>query len=175
MWDTSDPRVCGGAVSCYGRLPLCRGLSPRVRGSRGQRCIGRSSSGSIPACAGEPGSRGREGTAIGVYPRVCGGAPRGSSGRSCLAARGETQRCTESGECASGRSAPAGKVRPCLTRREEGRILGIWQPRTASSPSEQRSQAGCIAARMQRGLSPRAARGSIPACAGEPIDREAAC
>ena len=30
--------------------------------------------------------------------------------------------------------------------------MGILQPRTASSPSEQRSQAGCIAARMQRGF-----------------------
>ena len=52
---------------------------------------------------------------------------------------------------------PAGKERPCLTRREEGAYWAILQPRTASSPSEQRSQAGCIAARMQRGLSPRAA------------------
>ena len=35
------------------------------------------------------------------------------------------------------------------------------QPRTASSPSEQRSQAGCIAARMQRGLSPRAGEDGV--------------
>ena len=94
------PRVCGGAVPLVAVLPLCRGLSPRVRGSRisygGRR---RQGPGSIPACAGEPGLprripnrraglsprvRGSPDLAapvmsmVAVYPRVCGGAARTS-------------------------------------------------------------------------------------------------
>ena len=68
------PRVCGGAP---GALPLClrcRGLSPRVRGSRQvdqRRRLGR---GSIPACAGEPARPWAFVRPGPVYPRVCGGA-----------------------------------------------------------------------------------------------------
>ena len=53
------PRVCGGA-EVYGADSLNNlGLSPRVRGSRVQNVAITSTTGSIPACAGEPRSTGR--------------------------------------------------------------------------------------------------------------------
>ncbi len=68
------PRVCGGARPPRRRAAADRGLSPRVRGSRAMagRQIG--PTGSIPACAGEPGTIGRRLAFQSVYPRVCGGA-----------------------------------------------------------------------------------------------------
>ena len=51
-----------------------RGLSPRVRGSRGRLPTATTGLGSIPACAGEPGYDGATGLINQVYPRVCGGA-----------------------------------------------------------------------------------------------------
>ena len=50
------------------------GLSPRVRGSRNGRLAPRWDWGSIPACAGEPGSKIAREAEVRVYPRVCGGA-----------------------------------------------------------------------------------------------------
>ena len=48
------PRVCGGTRVLQAEMRLIKGLSPRVRGNRmtGRNCA--CSSGSIPACAGEP-------------------------------------------------------------------------------------------------------------------------
>ena len=73
------PRVCGGAEGEAVMMSIWKGLSPRVRGSRAYALLGPITTGSIPACAGEPL------TAIGarscsrVYPRVCGGATFGLS------------------------------------------------------------------------------------------------
>ena len=50
------PRVCGGTQSVPTRLDLIQGLSPRVRGNRQCRPFVLGERGSIPACAGEPGS-----------------------------------------------------------------------------------------------------------------------
>ena len=51
-----------------------RSLSPRVRGNQGQDSVGHGlSSGSIPACAGEPRGCASLWGLIPVYPRVCGG------------------------------------------------------------------------------------------------------
>ncbi len=73
-----DPRGCGGAevdrIARRGR----QGRSPRMRGSLivgGRPALGR---GSIPADAGEPGSRARAGARRRVDPRGCGGAWRTS-------------------------------------------------------------------------------------------------
>ena len=50
-----------------------QGLSPRVRGNPvAVECVA-SSTGSIPACAGEPPRRDFPTTGKKVYPRVCGG------------------------------------------------------------------------------------------------------
>ena len=70
---TVYPRVCGGTRCPAGRPPRRTGLSPRVRGNPGAPvpvafCIR-----SIPACAGEPGSKMRRPRCTEVYPRVCGG------------------------------------------------------------------------------------------------------
>ena len=67
------PRVCGGTA----HRPECagpwHGLSPRVRGNRDTSSFTPYSSGSIPACAGEPYTSSRSGSYDRVYPRVCGG------------------------------------------------------------------------------------------------------
>ncbi len=67
------PRVCGGTplppLPPYPAL----GLSPRVRGNRGQRHPAPPRYGSIPACAGEPVICVAGGFFLQVYPRVCGG------------------------------------------------------------------------------------------------------
>ena len=61
------------------------GLSPRVRGSRlaRTRCV--ESSGSIPACAGEPRLAPTFRHIFTVYPRVCGGAVSGRTRKVNLA------------------------------------------------------------------------------------------
>ncbi len=84
------PRVCGGALAHHGVRNRVLGSSPRVRGSLDTTCVDGPCSGFIPACAGEPQPRSRNGTRWGVHPRVCGGAavgkkkfkhPKGSSPR----------------------------------------------------------------------------------------------
>ena len=54
------------------QLGAC-GLSPRVRGNRMPSAVKRQVSGSIPACAGEPGRPQPLHRISRVYPRVCGG------------------------------------------------------------------------------------------------------
>ena len=49
------PRVCGGTQLTANRHANRAGLSPRMRGNRGELGSIRSSAGSIPAYAGEPG------------------------------------------------------------------------------------------------------------------------
>ena len=67
------PRVCGGTSASWAAAMGRRGLSPRVRGNPSARCLAPVRPGSIPACAGEPGSRAGVIDRGGVYPRVCGG------------------------------------------------------------------------------------------------------
>ena len=68
------PRVCGGSRRPKALTLRPVGLSPRVRGIRPQRPADHSGRGSIPACAGDPGFRGRWRESLWVYPRVCGGS-----------------------------------------------------------------------------------------------------
>ena len=67
------PRVCGGTFVLQRKRHPRQGLSPRVRGNLHYHLNHRVVTGSIPACAGEPGRGGRGGRLMGVYPRVCGG------------------------------------------------------------------------------------------------------
>ena len=67
------PRVCGGTFSIPLPSQTLRGLSPRVRGNQYRRARCPYSSGSIPACAGEPACVPGVGARSRVYPRVCGG------------------------------------------------------------------------------------------------------
>ena len=56
------------------------GLSPRVRGNHFILHLKAAMPGSIPARAGEPNSSASKSTAVGVYPRACGGTmPNGST------------------------------------------------------------------------------------------------
>ena len=66
------PRVCGATFLRPTLTRHTKGLSPRVRGNRGDG-IGRTRAlGPIPACAGQPRSVERMGRCFWAYPRVCG-------------------------------------------------------------------------------------------------------
>ena len=67
------PRVCGGTMAFQYSTSTYPGLSPRVRGNLGLASLWSWRRGSIPACAGEPGSSGSSLRTGRVYPRVCGG------------------------------------------------------------------------------------------------------
>ena len=67
------PRVCGGTTDVNLTTIQEAGLSPRVRGNPLSPKSMDVGTGSIPACAGEPGCRTSPDRPHGVYPRVCGG------------------------------------------------------------------------------------------------------
>ena len=67
------PRVCGGTTIDVSHHTTYSGLSPRVRGNPTGCGLYVTFSGSIPACAGEPGTPAPRRLGSGVYPRVCGG------------------------------------------------------------------------------------------------------
>ena len=67
------PRVCGGTGLTGPGEEASTGLSPRVRGNPTASPTFAGPSGSIPACAGEPGTCMGQNARIRVYPRVCGG------------------------------------------------------------------------------------------------------
>ena len=71
------PRVCGGTAGWQSRARWWQGLSPRVRGNQTGLFRTYDSTGSIPACAGEPRGGGQIGGVGRVYPRVCGGTSGG--------------------------------------------------------------------------------------------------
>ena len=67
------PRVCGGTRPQSRTIYLTKGLSPRMRGNRGQCGPAIDAARSIPAYAGEPDAFQGRLYIGGVYPRVCGG------------------------------------------------------------------------------------------------------
>ena len=170
------PRVCGGTAVHDGQEGHFPGLSPRVRGNPWEDHLQRRRIGSIPACAGEPPSTLSGTKAARVYPRVCGGtfrprpsdaigpglSPRVRGNLSSLIppspAAGSIPACAgEPGFHPRSRHGPRVYPRVCggtedlaLPPREEGGL----SPRVRGNP---------VSARRSTG-----ARGSIPACAGEP-------
>ena len=68
------PRVCGGAEISVNYPDVPGGPSPRVRGSPRSIQPSSISTGSIPACAGEPSPPPPPPPETEVHPRVCGGA-----------------------------------------------------------------------------------------------------
>ena len=170
------PRVCGGTPRTLRSPRFARGLSPRVRGNLrpDDRQDGRR--GSIPACAGEPGTIPGDGCVMRVYPRVCGGTSdtdqvSGIAWGLSPRVRGNLLKLV-SGHPASG-SIPACAGEPscpwrCICR---GRVY----PRVCGGTDEEQT-----AYQDGEGLSPRVRGnhtvlninaimgGSIPACAGEP-------
>ena len=132
--------------------------------------------GSIPACAGEPGTSATTTPAPWVYPRVCGGTS--SSGKLFWPRPGLSPRVRGNPGGQSGWRVGVGSIPACageprfrlaLQRRHQvyPRVCGGTHVRTFAEP-------------FRQGLSPRVRgnldvneakelpRGSIPACAGEP-------
>ena len=170
------PRVCGGTMVPSSPGPARSGLSPRVRGNLNRPRVSHDCRGSIPACAGEPqlSRLGRDRGA--VYPRVCGGTTfslvyrRDSWGLSPRV-RGNLNRPRVSHDCRGSIPACAGEPR-CYG--DQACQCGVY-PRVCGGTRVER---GAVVG--DGGLSPRVrgnpdylisdikARGSIPACAGEP-------
>ena len=171
------PRVCGGTPSRETALVERWGLSPRVRGNRAGAVAVHVVAGSIPACAGEPQTRhpGRSGGA--VYPRVCGGT-RSRPSR-VVRVRGLSPRVRGNRVPRPGGERGCGSIPACAG---EPPSAAVWcaprrvYPRVCGGTRSRR-----WTARASSGLSPRVrgnhvlladevpARGSIPACAGEPV------
>ena len=150
------PRVCGGTgVHMVAAASVC-GLSPRVRGNRWWSFSAHGSSGSIPACAGEPPGPPRP-------PRP----PRGLSPR----VRGNHRRPQVLHR--NIRSIPACAGEPFrIVGQADGRLVyprvcgGTIQPvdYTLGSHGLSPRVRGNLRAAIRRARR----RGSIPACAGEP-------
>ena len=66
------PRVCGETGGLPTGIAAASGLSPRVRGNLWRLTDRWAQVGSIPACAGKPGTKSAGPPASRVYPRVCG-------------------------------------------------------------------------------------------------------
>ena len=170
------PRVCGGTGRSVRPTCACRGLSPRVRGNRQAGTVDMNELGSIPACAGEPGSSSLPFQSLRVYPRVCGGTrevvnlrfrENGLSPR----VRGNRQRPEPPHPQLGSIPACAGEPPPLGLRRRTSSVY----PRVCGGTSRASPKPTSCS-----GLSPRV-RGnqedadgriwvtrSIPACAGEP-------
>ena len=170
------PRVCGGTCHAWPPTSDRYGLSPRVRGNPPEYVTAIDSSGSIPACAGEPLLRRRPCIVHSVYPRVCGGTrrpPTSTAPLRGLSPRVRGNQCSRRGKRARRRSIPACAGEPAS---QDGvRRLPAVYPRVCGGTA---SLSACEVS--SSGLSPRV-RGnqnldllwigvywSIPACAGEP-------
>ena len=171
------PRVCGGTAASIDGETIGEGLSPRVRGNPSNALLASAPPGSIPACAGEPGSGAASAPASPVYPRVCGGTLAG--GLSQVVSQGLSPRVRGNrlllrlghrivGSIPACAGEPPRPFSDSQRERVYPRVCGgtsairamnvDWQglsPRVRGNPS--------ATGRTSRGS------GSIPACAGEPI------
>ena len=153
------------------------GLSPRVRGNPARRRRRRRRPGSIPACAGEPARRLPDKPGRGVYPRVCGGTHQrvdGVGGKRGLSPRVRGNLLTGGRGGGGGGSIPACAGEPPLNAVPAAAVKVY--PRVCGGTARASVPAAGVC-----GLSPRvrgnhctrltsaAERGSIPACAGEPV------
>ena len=172
--------MCGGSGLHFARAPNPKGLSPRVRGIRACACAVRRRVGSIPACAGDPKNKEVEARGHRVYPRVCGGSQGCAATGAMLGGlsprvRGIRSRHAPRGACTGSIPACAGDP----TSFTRSRSMSSVYPRVCGGSAQ-------IGLKMfnLRGLSPRVRgiledilvvrdnRGSIPACAGDPRERE---
>ena len=176
-WAGVYPRVCGGTGLPRTGHERHQGLSPRVRGNLVRDDVADGGIGSIPACAGEPTRACRRGRLHGVYPRVCGGTLNGEA----LAFRFEGLSPRVRGN--RGRNGEVaqrpGSIPACAGEPRRRSTVGGWSrvyPRVCGGTGGKGGSR-----RPGRGLSPRVRGnpervlvaapddGSIPACAGEPI------
>ena len=178
-WDY--PRVCGGTGVAANMRGEAMGLSPRVRGNLSDQHHVFPEAGTIPACAGEPRKGWPEDQERWDYPRVCGGtqspAARGAS------TRGLSPRVRGNRGATFCRSRQAWTIPACAGEPDLPRPAKIHMrdyPRVCGGTATLSNDNG-----RKRGLSPRvrgnpvgldelgAGEGTIPACAGEPIDQNA--
>ena len=160
------------------RLHDRRGLSPLVRGHRLWTAERPKTGGSIPACAGSPAPPVAQDEAGRVYPRVCG-----------VTASWDLSHCVKIGlsprvrghqvlmRCAEryDRSIPACAGSP--NRNNKRPTLSEVYPRVygVTPRFQRRSKRACGLSPRVRGhpqpkKAPRSTQGSIPACAGSPLD-----
>ena len=171
------PRVCGGTGGQVRRRRHAEGLSPRVRGNPTDSPLSSWPGGSIPACAGEPELRTINALALRVYPRVCGGTDLEAA--NALADDGLSPRVRGNpehrlGPAARRRSIPACAGEPwrtCWRRRSRGvypRVCG-GTPGPSGRPTSIAGLSPRVRGNRERDHPVRDHRGSIPACAGEPV------
>ena len=171
-----DPRMRGGALALDAAYHCVGGRSPHARGSPQQELERKRAEGSIPACAGEPGSDLGGGECFRVDPRMRGGAltshelAKNRAGRSPHA-RGSPQKLA--GAVRDGGSIPACAGEPgsgsfcAAVWGVDPRMRGGAPPRThpgmtflGRSPHARGSPGVLLGGSIDPG--------SIPACAGEP-------
>ena len=171
------PRVCGGTRPSWPRSCCGCGLSPRVRGNRGDEAGVGLAIRSIPACAGEPGAIKRSAWNNTVYPRVCGGTR--CTGYLLSISLGLSPRVRGNPRILRQRPAYFRSIPACAG--EPPLAAVAYQspqvyPRVCGGTEGELGYDAC-----SHGLSPRVrgnpptgvkssiSAGSIPACAGEPV------
>ena len=172
------PRVCGGTAGRHRDSWPWTGLSPRVRGNRSFTRYLYHTNRSIPACAGEPPACYVVCAMCRVYPRVCGGTGGGSvfdDGDPGLSPRVRGNHDLAVYEAGGWRSIPACAGEPQWARRAPGPLpvyprvcggtTGYGHVNFGQSGLSPRVRGNQEAGRVERALS-----GSIPACAGEPLN-----
>ena len=119
LYEGLSPRVRGSRV-CVLRFPCRLRVYPRVCGeAHREGASPRHCRGSIPACAGKPGTRDGTRTLTWVYPRVCGEASRctrASSERPGLSPRVRGSRDVLARDEGNDGSIPACAGKPSRTR-----------------------------------------------------------
>ena len=170
------PRVCGGTVRSRHRRASAAGLSPRVRGNLSLDFFRDDLAGTIPACAGEPWARCAVRDSTRDYPRVCGGTRLRRCGRHC--GWGLSPRVRGNPVRLVGPDADAGTIPACAGEPEAARCRTAPDrdyPRVCGGTSlnhPRHYRAPGLSPRVRGNLCPArhrsAARGTIPACAGEP-------
>ena len=153
------------------------GLSPRVRGNRGDCRPQSKGVRSIPACAGEPAKDRTEQEKYEVYPRVCGGTPQRA--QATMYHDGLSPRVRGNPTLVPRTVWDMGSIPACAgePQREDGVwLLSLVYPRVCGG-----TLYFTVSSVFKNGLSPRVRGnlvvhpsavvqpGSIPACAGEPV------
>ena len=183
-WSTADavrpwvyPRLCGGTLyASYPDGPRW-GLSPPVRGNLSQTWQYAPAERSIPACAGEPSRAAAEKGLSEVYPRLCGGTEPLEyravyKGGLSPPVRGNRKLSSKLGLMMGSIPACAGEpwMPPCPPKgqRVYPRLCGgtTWP---STSPRRWDGLSPPVRGNRRRTAPRPDRRGSIPACAGEPL------
>ena len=170
------PRVCGEASISWKSGAYSRGPSPRVRGSRLVHESLHRRVGSIPACAGKPGTGGEGKQLLRVHPRVCGEAS--FDGLMVMMLRGPSPRVRGSLQGYQPRHRKLGSIPACAGKPTSSTasagLIGVHPRVCGEAESAKEGE------KADKGPSPRVrgsrdvdvvravTEGSIPACAGKP-------